>query len=151
MLDIIEADIEMPPGTLIHEQDPSHTIHRQLLSRVFTPRAVLAIEPAVRAFCAQRLDELVGRDSFDFVAEFAQFVPMRVFGMLLGIPEEIRSAREHVEASMDASRQGQLRRRSFDRQFYSEWVMPGSRIRTTTSSRAWSRASSTTSTACTGP
>ena len=34
LLDIVKADIEMPPGTLIHEQDPSHAIHRQLLSRV---------------------------------------------------------------------------------------------------------------------
>jgi hypothetical protein len=40
---------------------------------------MLAIEPAVRHFCASRLDELVGSGSFDFVTEFAQFVPMRVF------------------------------------------------------------------------
>ena len=33
LLDIVKADIEMPPGTLIHEQDPSHAIHRQVLSR----------------------------------------------------------------------------------------------------------------------
>lgn len=98
LLDIVKADIEMPPGTLIHEQDPSHAIHRQLLSRVFTPRAMLAIEPQVRSFCAQRLDELVGRDSFDVVTEFAEFVPMRVFGMLLGIPEEDQQrVFEHVE------------------------------------------------------
>jgi cytochrome P450 len=103
LLDIVKADIEMPPGTLIHEQDPSHAIHRQLLSRVFTPRAMLAIEPAVRSFCAQRLDELVGRDSFDLVAEFAEFVPMRVFGMLLGIPEEDQQrVFEHVEQGMNA-------------------------------------------------
>src|SRR5262249_6942176 len=29
LLDIVKADIKMPPGTLIHEQDPSHAIHRQ--------------------------------------------------------------------------------------------------------------------------
>ena len=125
MLDIIKADIDMPPGTLIHEQDPSHTIHRQLLSRVFTPRAVLAIEPAVRAFCAQRLDELVGRDSFDFVAEFAQFVPMRVFGMLLGIPEEDQQrVVEYVEQALN-SKPGEAN--PYDDgwptgDFYSEWV-----------------------------
>jgi cytochrome P450 len=102
LLDIIKADFEMPPGTLIHEQDPSHAIHRQVLSRVFTPRAMLAIEPAVRNFCARRLDELFGRGSFDVVAEFAEFVPMRVFGMLLGIPEaDQQRVFEHVEAGMN--------------------------------------------------
>ena len=125
LLDIVKADIEMPPGTLIHEQDPSHAIHRQLLSRVFTPRAMLAIEPQVRSFCAQRLDELVGRDSFDVVTEFAEFVPMRVFGMLLGIPEEDQQrVFEHVEQGMNTEPGGPS---SYEDgfptgDFYAEWV-----------------------------
>jgi cytochrome P450 len=102
ILDMIQADFEMPPGTLIHDEPPIHTIHRALLSRVFTPRAMTAIEPAVRAFCAERLDQLMGRDSFDFVLEFAQFVPMRVFGMLLGIGEEDQlRVIEHVERGIN--------------------------------------------------
>jgi cytochrome P450 len=101
VLDMIQADFEMPPGTLIHDEPPIHTIHRQLLSRVFTPRAMNAIEPQVREFCAQRLDELMERESFDFVEEFAQFVPMRVFGMLLGIGEEDQErVRAHSEEGM---------------------------------------------------
>ena len=125
LLDIIKADVEMPPGTLIHEQDPSHAIHRQVLSRVFTPRAISEIEPKVREFCSQRLDELVGRDSFDFVTEFAQFVPMRVFGMLLGIPEEDQQrVFEHVEEGMN-TKPGETN--TYDDgfpsgEFYAEWV-----------------------------
>jgi cytochrome P450 len=61
-----------------------------------------AIEPEVRAFCAQRLDELMDRGSFDFVTEFARFVPMRVFGMLLGIAEEDQErVLAHAEAGMN--------------------------------------------------
>jgi cytochrome P450 len=102
ILDMIQADFEMPPGTLIHDEPPIHTIHRQLLSRVFTPKAMNAIEPEVRAFCSQRLDELMERDSFDWVGEFAQFVPMRVFGMLLGIAEEDQQrVLAHVEEGMN--------------------------------------------------
>jgi cytochrome P450 len=125
LLDIVKADIEMPPGTLIHEQPPSHTVHRQLLSRVFTPRAMLAIEPQVREFCAARLDELIGRDSFDFVAEFAQFVPMRVFGMLLGIPEEDQQrVFEHVEQGMntEAGKPGSYDDGFPTGDFYGEWI-----------------------------
>jgi cytochrome P450 len=104
ILEMIKADFEMPPGTLIHDEPPLHTAHRQMLSRVFTPKAMAAIEPQVRAFCAERLDELRDRDSFDFVREFAQFVPMRVFGMLLGIPDEAQErVRAHVEEGIDGS------------------------------------------------
>ena len=39
LLEMIKADFEMPPGTLIHDEAPIHTIHRSLLSRVFKPRA----------------------------------------------------------------------------------------------------------------
>ena len=37
-----------------------HTIHRGLLSRVFTPRQMNALEPKIREFCADSLDPLVG-------------------------------------------------------------------------------------------
>jgi cytochrome P450 len=103
ILEMIQANIVIPPGTLIHDGEPSHTIHRQLLSKVFTPRAMLAIEHQVRTFCAARLDELMDRDSFDFVTDLAQYVPMRVFGMLLGLPdEEQERVRAFVEQSLHA-------------------------------------------------
>jgi cytochrome P450 len=101
ILEMIQANIDIPPGTLIHDEGRLHTIHRSLLARVFTPKSMMAIEPQVREFCARRLDELVGRERFDWVTEFAQFVPMRVFGMLLDIPEADQEAiREHVEAGL---------------------------------------------------
>ena len=37
ILELIKADIEMPPGVIIFEDPPIHTMHRGLLSRVFTP------------------------------------------------------------------------------------------------------------------
>src|SRR5215471_19270980 len=51
-----QADIELPPGTLIFEDPPIHDIHRGLLSRVFTPRKMAALEDKVREFCARCLD-----------------------------------------------------------------------------------------------
>ena len=101
ILEMIKADIEMPAGTLIHDEPPIHTAHRQMLSRVFTPRAMAAIEPQVRSFCARQLDPLVGSGGFDVVAELGRQVPIRVFGMLLGVPEdEQESVRDHVEETM---------------------------------------------------
>ena len=37
MLELIKADIEMPPGIILFEDPPGHDVHRGLLSRVFTP------------------------------------------------------------------------------------------------------------------
>ena len=88
ILELIRAGIEMPPGVLIFEDPPTHTVHRGLLSRVFTPRKMNALEPLIRDFCARSLDPLVGQGSFDFVRDLGAQMPMRVIGMLLGIPEE---------------------------------------------------------------
>ena len=46
-LDFIRADLTMPPGMLIFEDPPSHTRHRKVLSRVFTPRRMAELEPQV--------------------------------------------------------------------------------------------------------
>ena len=48
----------LPPGVVIFEDPPQHTVHRNLLSRVFTPKKVSALEPQVRAFCQRALDPL---------------------------------------------------------------------------------------------
>jgi cytochrome P450 len=101
ILELIKADVEMPPGTLIFEDPPVHTAHRQLLSRVFTPKKMNALEPQIREFCARALDPLVGADEFDFVRDLGAQMPMRVIGMLLGIPEEDQEAvRDKVDASL---------------------------------------------------
>jgi cytochrome P450 len=101
ILELIKAGIEMPPGVLIFEDPPVHTVHRGLLSRVFTPRKMNALEPQVREFCARSLDPLVGAGSFDFIRDLGAQMPMRVIGMLLGIPEEDQEAiRDQSDATL---------------------------------------------------
>jgi cytochrome P450 len=92
VLEIIKAKMEMPPGMFIFEDPPDHDLHRGLLSRVFTPRRLAAIEPQVRAYAARTLDPLVGHGGFDFIADLGTEIPMRTIGMLLGIPEEDQQA-----------------------------------------------------------
>jgi cytochrome P450 len=92
LLELIKANIEMPPGTFIFEDPPSHDLHRGLLSRVFTPKRMNALEQKIRDFCARSLDPLVGAGGFDFVRDLGAQMPMRTIGMLLGIPEEDQEA-----------------------------------------------------------
>ncbi|MCV7121713.1 cytochrome P450 [Mycobacterium lacus] len=101
ILEVIRADIEMPPGVLIFEDPPIHDVHRKLLSRMFTPRKINDLQPKIREFCARSLDPLVGSDRFDFVADLGAPMPMRVIGMLLGVPEEDQeAARDLANAQM---------------------------------------------------
>jgi cytochrome P450 len=88
LIEMIKADVPMPPGLFIFEDPPSHDHHRSLLSRVFTPRRVAEIEPQIRGFCARSLDPLVGAGGFNFIDNLGAEMPMRTIGMLLGIPEE---------------------------------------------------------------
>jgi cytochrome P450 len=101
VLEFVKANIEMPPGVVIFEDPPQHTAHRGLLSRVFTPKRMHALEPKVREFCARALDPLVGAGRFDFVADLGAQVPMRTIGMLLGVPEsDQEEARNRADAAL---------------------------------------------------
>jgi cytochrome P450 len=99
LLELIRNDIQFPPGMMIFEDPPLHDAHRALLARLFTPRRIAQIEPRVRAYCAGSLDPLVGGDCVDFIAHLGSQMPMRVIGMLLGIPEEDQ---EELRDAIDA-------------------------------------------------
>lgn len=88
IIELIKANIDIPSGALIFEDPPIHTVHRKLLSRMFTPRKINALEPKIREFCAQSLDPLVGSGRVDFIKDFGAIMPMRVISALLGIPED---------------------------------------------------------------
>jgi cytochrome P450 len=101
ILDIIKAGVELPPGVILFEDPPVHTMHRGLMSRVFTPRRVAELEERIRAFCVRCLDPLVGTNRFDIVEELGSVMPMRVIGMLLGIPEQDQIAvRDKTDANL---------------------------------------------------
>ncbi|OOK70344.1 cytochrome P450 family protein [Mycobacterium kansasii] len=101
ILEIIKANIDIPPGVLVFEDPPIHNVHRKLLSRMFTPRKINDLEPKIREFCSRSLDPLVGTGRFDFVADLGAQMPMRVIGMLLGVPEEDQeAARDFANAQL---------------------------------------------------
>lgn len=101
ILELIKADIEIPSGVVLFEDPPVHDIHRKLLSRMFTPRKINELESKIREFCCRCLDPLIGTDRFDFVADLGAQMPMRVIGMLLGVPEEFQeAARDRANANL---------------------------------------------------
>ena len=101
ILELVKSEFDMPPGVMMFQDPPLHTMLRGLMSRVFTPRRMAAIEDQIRAYCTRCLDPWVGTDGFDIVAELAAMMPMRVIGMLLGIPESQQTEfREKNDANL---------------------------------------------------
>jgi cytochrome P450 len=109
VLELIKANMEMPSGTLIMEDPPIHNIHRQLLARIFSPRRIAELEPRIREYCVRCLDPLVGESRFDLIEKLGLEMPMRVIGMLLGIPEEGQAAfRDEADAHLVGGEDGRL-------------------------------------------
>jgi cytochrome P450 len=101
ILEIIKGGFEMPPGVFIFEDPPQHTAHRGILARVFTPKAMNALEGKVRQFTQEALDPLVGLDGFDLIGKLGAVMPMEIIGMLLGIPDEdLQKVRQQVDDMM---------------------------------------------------
>lgn len=107
VLEIIKANIELPPGIILFEDPPVHDVHRGLMSRVFTPKKMLAVEPKVREFCRRSLDPLIGSGGFDFVKDLGAPMPMRTIGYLLGIPEADQEAlRDRLDEGLKITEEG---------------------------------------------
>jgi cytochrome P450 len=93
-LSVVDGELERigmadnPP--LVMQDPPVHTAFRKLIARGFTPRQVLALEPAVTAFVTERLDRLADAGGGDVVAELFKPLPSMVVAHYLGVPEEGR-------------------------------------------------------------
>jgi cytochrome P450 len=89
---VIKEGVPMPPGLFIFEDPPTHGMHRGIVSRLFTPRAVASLTPEIRQLCVEIVDDLDGRDRFDFMRDFALRLPVQVIGMLVGVPKADQSS-----------------------------------------------------------
>ena len=86
---------------LITMDPPEHDRFRALVSRVFTPRAMAALEPMIREVVRSFLDPLTDRDTFDAVAEFSAPFPVEIISRMLGVPEgERQQIREWLDATL---------------------------------------------------
>ena len=105
ILEIIRAGQTEYTESMISEDPPIHDIHRHMLSRAFTPRAIQSVEDRVRRYAVEILDERIGSGGFDFVGDFGGLVPGMVIAAMLGTPDsdldmirELTDAQLHLEA-----------------------------------------------------
>jgi len=76
----------LPPIT---SDPPLHTWTRRLLLPWFSHARVETYEPMTRALCGSLIDAHLATGGADAASEYAQQIPVRVIGAILGIPEEL--------------------------------------------------------------
>jgi cytochrome P450 len=86
--------------SIIMMDPPEHDRFRALVSRVFTPRAVAALEPMIRDVICGFLDPFNDASALDAVADFAAPFPVEVIARMLGVPE---GERQQIRHWLDAS------------------------------------------------
>ena len=85
----------MKHTSIIMMDPPEHDRMRKLVSRVFTPRAMAALEPMVRDVVTSYLSPADDAGSFDAVAEFSAPFPVEVISTMLGVPKDDRQQIRH--------------------------------------------------------
>jgi cytochrome P450 len=101
--------------SLIAEDPPAHTVHRKLLSRAFTPRAMKKIEDRVRLFARRVLEERAGCGGFDFVDDYGARIPGMVIAAMLGTPDsDLELIRSLTDASLHIEPGKPFDRSTFD-------------------------------------
>ncbi|QRY52594.1 cytochrome P450 [Mycolicibacterium septicum] len=88
-LAMVRTGQKVPAKMIISMDPPEHRHMRSLVNKVFTPRAISALQDMV----SQQIDRyLAGVDpqEFDVVADFSAFFPVEVITAMLGVPAELR-------------------------------------------------------------
>jgi cytochrome P450 len=89
------SEIIMSFRSIIMMDPPEHDRLRALVSRVFTPRAVAALEPMIREVITGFIAEFEDADDFDVVADFSALFPVEIISRMLGVPADMRQQIRH--------------------------------------------------------
>jgi len=74
--------------SLLNLEPPDHTRLRRLVAKVFTPRAVTKLQPAIDGFSAALIDQCADKNTFDLLTDYAQPFSVTVICSMLGVPIE---------------------------------------------------------------
>jgi cytochrome P450 len=72
--------------SLLSLNAPDHTRLRNLVSSWFTPRALRARAPQIRAIIGRLLDDIADRGEFDLVSQVSKYVPYEILREMMNIP-----------------------------------------------------------------
>jgi cytochrome P450 family 109 len=71
--------------SIIALDPPEHTRLRKLANKAFLPSVIRAMKPKIDSVIDDLIDENAEKEQFDFVHDYAAFVPVSVMSMMLGV------------------------------------------------------------------
>ena len=74
--------------SMVTQEGAAHARLRKLVNKGFAPRAIAALEPALRTLVEDALAPLRSRARFDLHRDFAQRIPVVTIARLIGVPEQ---------------------------------------------------------------
>ncbi|MDZ7676812.1 MAG: cytochrome P450 [Acidimicrobiales bacterium] len=77
-----------PIPMMIDMDDPAHKRRRMLVNKGFTPRRVRDQQPRIVEVVDGLIDEVIEQGEFDFVGDFAAWIPLIMIGDALGVETE---------------------------------------------------------------
>ncbi len=80
--------VPAPPNWFIFTDPPEHSKLRALISRAFTLRMLVDMEPLIRDLSRDLLDRAIAREEMDFVQDFAVPLAIQVIATMIGIPAQ---------------------------------------------------------------
>ncbi|MBO8198807.1 cytochrome P450 [Streptomyces smyrnaeus] len=83
--------IDVQKLIMLNMDPPEHTRVRQIVQRGFTPRAIRALENALRERAARIVRDAKESGSGDFVTDVAVELPLQAIAELIGVPQKDRS------------------------------------------------------------
>ena len=86
----LRVDAWRPPSLLLEADPPAHTVVRQIVERVLSPRAVKILRERFIARAETLVERLVSAGSFDAMDELARVFPVQAFADEVGVAEEGR-------------------------------------------------------------
>jgi cholest-4-en-3-one 26-monooxygenase len=97
---IKQDELELTKTLIINQDPPHHTRLRKLVTRMFTPRAVAALEERLRESANAIVAKAAERGSGDFGRDIAVDLPLSAIADMLGVPESDREKLFHWSNSM---------------------------------------------------
>jgi cholest-4-en-3-one 26-monooxygenase len=87
---VTKDQLDLTKALLINHDAPSHTRLRKLVSRLFTPRSVGALEDKLAVAAHDIVADAREKGSGDFVTDIAMKLPLLAIADLIGVPEDDR-------------------------------------------------------------
>lgn len=88
---VTAEQLDLTKALLINHDAPEHTRLRKLVSRLFTPRSVAALEEKLAVAAREIVAAAAAKGTGNFVDDVATGLPLLAIADLIGVPEEDRA------------------------------------------------------------